>query len=207
MDNALQYWHQLVASFPGSQSSKDRLGREVVANYQAKGRHYHTLAHIGAMLALWEQHRAQLADAQAVGLAIWFHDAVYQPTRKDNEEQSAQLARVQLTELGAGEPLINKVEQYILATKRHELAAPDPDLAYLLDFDLAALAGDEASYRQYAQQVRREYGIYPDLLYVPGRKKVLEALLGRDRLFHQLGETYEVAARRNLRAELAGQFK
>jgi predicted metal-dependent HD superfamily phosphohydrolase len=207
MDYALQCWYQLVASFPGSQSSKDRLGREVVAHYQAKGRHYHTLAHIGAMLALWEQHLAQLADAQAVGLAIWFHDAVYQPTRKDNEEQSAQLARVQLTELGAGEPLINKVEQYILATKRHELAAPDPDLAYLLDFDLAALAGDEASYRQYAQQVRREYGIYPDLLYVPGRKKVLEALLGRDRLFHQLGETYEVAARRNLRAELAGQFK
>jgi predicted metal-dependent HD superfamily phosphohydrolase len=207
MDNALQCWHQQVASLPGSQSTKDRLGRELMARYQAKGRHYHTIAHIGAMLALWEQHQAQLSDPVAVGLAIWYHDAVYQPTRKDNEEQSAQLAKAQLAELGAEERLVNKVEQYILATKRHELTAPDPDLAYLLDFDLAALAGDEANYQQYAQQVRREYGIYPDLLYVPGRKKVLEALLGRERLFHQLGDAYEVAARRNLRAELAGQFK
>jgi predicted metal-dependent HD superfamily phosphohydrolase len=207
MDNVLQHWNQLVATLPAAEAVKTRLGRELVARYQAKGRHYHTLGHIGAMLALWEQYLAQLADAQAVGLAIWYHDAVYQPTRKDNEEQSAQLAKAQLAELGANERLVNKVEQYILATKRHELTAPDPDLAYLLDFDLATLAGDQASYRQYAQQVRKEYGIYPDLLYGPGRKKVLEALLGRARLFHRLGEAYETAARHNLQAELAGQFK
>ena len=48
-------------------------------------RHYHSWAHIEALMAWLAQVRAQLHDPQAVELAILYHDAVYEPRSKENE--------------------------------------------------------------------------------------------------------------------------
>ena len=54
-------------------------------------RHYHTWDHIEALLRWFEARRNHLHDPLSVELAILFHDAAYDPTRSDNEAESARL--------------------------------------------------------------------------------------------------------------------
>jgi predicted metal-dependent HD superfamily phosphohydrolase len=199
----LDRWNNLMNNFAADGQVKARIGQNLVEQYQSQGRYYHNLGHISAMLDLLAQYKAQIADEPTLALAIWFHDAVYQPLRSDNEEKSAELARAELPLLNVPKSQVVKVEQFILATKRHELLIPDADLAYFLDFDLAILGSSQADYQQYVQQIRQEYHWYPDLVYRPGRRKVLESFLGRAKLFHRLGDQYEMVARQNLAREIA----
>jgi predicted metal-dependent HD superfamily phosphohydrolase len=195
-------WHTLVAGLPAPVPAKREVLADLLARYQATGRHYHNLAHLRAMFALAQQYGPQLRQPVLVALAIWFHDAVYNPLRSDNEAQSATLARRQLELLGLPNPDIDRVEQLILATKAHQ-AHSDPDTEYLLDFDLAILAAPLPHYQAYAQQIRQEYDLVPNLLYRPGRRKVLKSFLDRPAIFHHLGAAAEAQARANLTAELA----
>ena len=61
--------------------------------YGGGGRHYHNWDHIRALLAHAASVRDSLADPGAVELAIYFHDAVYNPLSRQNETKSAALAR------------------------------------------------------------------------------------------------------------------
>jgi predicted metal-dependent HD superfamily phosphohydrolase len=63
----------------------------LLAAYGEPARHYHNRAHIAALLLLAQQHADEMEDAEAAELAILFHDAVYDPTRSDNEQESARL--------------------------------------------------------------------------------------------------------------------
>ena len=58
--------------------------------YAEKHRHYHTSAHIESCLALFDEHRSAAQAPENVECAIWFHDAVYNPMRTDNERRSAE---------------------------------------------------------------------------------------------------------------------
>lgn len=180
---------------------------ELVRAYAEPHRRYHTLDHIAALLRLLDQHGAGLGDRDAVVLAILFHDAVYDPARRDNEAASATLASERLTRLGLPAPLVAKVERFIRATQ-HGHAAPDTadaDLALLLDLDLSVLASPWEAYRAYAEAIRQEYSIYPDALYRPGRRRVLEAFLAQERIYltGPLRSLWESTARTNLARELA----
>lgn len=184
----------------------DEACRELVACYSGDGRHYLTLDHIAVLLELSAEHAAVLADRDTVDLAILYHDAVYQPSRRDNEERSAALARARLTALGLPEGQIAMVARYIEATK-HADGEPtgDSDLDHLLDFDLSILAAEPTAYESYAAAIRREYAIYADLLYRPGRAKVLRAFLAMPCLYRvpALAARWDSPARANLSAELA----
>lgn len=178
--------------------------------YTGPARHYHGLDHIDALLSLSAQHRAELRDPVAVDIAIYFHDAVYDPARRDNEMASAALARTELGMLGARRDLIDTVAAYIEATAHTAataLAHPghDTDLDHLLDFDLSALAAEPHNYDAYALAIRREYAIYPDDAYARGRARVLEGLLESKCLYRvpALSAMWEVRARANLARELA----
>src|SRR5262249_44984090 len=73
-----------------------RIRDELVRAYSAPDRHYHNLPHIEAMLDLMRAQERALSDPRSVEAAIWFHDAVYDPRRHDNEEKSAALAAERL---------------------------------------------------------------------------------------------------------------
>lgn len=201
-------WNELAqACWPETAADESELAR-LLAAYAAPGRHYHDLRHIDTMLALSAAHRHALRDACAVDLAILFHDVVYEPSRKDNEKASAVWARRSLAALGAALPLVDTVARYVEATEHLGAVAPaavDTDLDHLLDFDLAILASEPADYDAYAAAIRREYAIYPDLLYRPGRAKALGKLLATQHLFRApaLAEAWEAKARANLSRELA----
>jgi predicted metal-dependent HD superfamily phosphohydrolase len=115
---------------------------EITGAYRELHRHYHTLDHIRALLALLARFGGAAADRDALTLVVLFHDIVYDPRRQDNEEASASLAAERLAGLGFPGGLVAKVARYIVATRHdqpvEEIA--DADLALLLDLDLSILA-------------------------------------------------------------------
>jgi len=199
-------WDDLMRRHGIAGAAADAVLAELVAAYAEPHRHYHTLDHIAALLRLLDEHGAGATGRDAIRLAILFHDAIYDPARQDNEAASAAMAQRRLSDLGFPQPVIVKVERLILAT-RHGIETPagDADLDLLVDLDLAVLAAPEAEYRAYADAIRREYAIYPDAVYRPGRRRVLESFLARDRIYRseRLRALWEASARANLAREIA----
>jgi predicted metal-dependent HD superfamily phosphohydrolase len=207
-DRVEKCWDGLSAAAGCDPTAAASVLEALVQAYAEPHRHYHTLDHIAHLLALLDRHDSDPGDRDALALAILFHDAVYDPRRHDNEPASAHMASERLTGLGFAQGLVAKVERYILAT-RHDRptgAADEADLALLLDLDLAVLAAAPADYRAYAQAVRREYAFVPEQVYRPGRRRVLEGFLARERIYstERLHASWEAAARVNIATEIAG---
>lgn len=188
-------WTQLDLPTPG-----DAVLDDLLARYREPQRHYHTLQHLEECFAGYDLLRGSMQRPGEVALALWFHDAVYDPQRGDNEAPSADLAADTLCRAGAGEAPIARVRALILATQGHAAGADDPDCAILLDIDLGILGAAPARFAEYERQIRAEYAHVPDEAYRVGRTRVLNGFARRDRIyatarFHAL---YEEAARRNL---------
>jgi predicted metal-dependent HD superfamily phosphohydrolase len=107
---------------------------------------------------------------------------MYNVLKKDNEEQSALLAEKRMIQLGISATSIDKCKKQIIATKQH-LKNTDSDTNYFTDADLSILGADWEIYFKYLNDVRKEYVIYPNLIYNPGRKKVLQYFLAMERIY------------------------
>ncbi|MCB9681037.1 MAG: hypothetical protein H6733_06150 [Alphaproteobacteria bacterium] len=142
--------------------------------YAEPHRAWHTLDHIADGLAELAPLRPHLARPDAVALAWWFHDAVYDPLRSDNEAQSAVWAARAL--VGAPEGVRALVTTAIGATASHAAHA-DPDVQVMLDVDLAVLGAAPAAYDRFEHAVRREYAAVPDPMWRAGRAAVLRSFL------------------------------
>ncbi|MEU0159257.1 hypothetical protein ABZ154_10555 [Streptomyces sp. NPDC006261] len=176
----------------------------LLARWDEPQRRYHTTAHLTAVLDRIDTLAGYAADAHAVRLAAWFHDAVYRPDRTENEERSAALAERALPEAGVGEAVTAEVARLVRLTVTHDPAEGDRNGEVLCDADLAILAGGPQEYAAYAAQVREEYGFVPDEAFRAGRAAVLRQLLALPRLFrtpHGATE-WEARARHNLATEL-----
>jgi predicted metal-dependent HD superfamily phosphohydrolase len=177
--------------------------------YAAPGRHYHGLRHIEALLDLAAQHADAISDRDALEAAIWFHDAIYDTRRHDNEELSAALATARLAG-AAAEDRIARIAAMIRATAGHVVPAfADPaaahDCALFLDMDLAILGSTPAAFGAYEQAVRREYDWVGEPQWIAGRRAVLAGFLARPTIYanEAFRATHEAAARRNLADALA----
>jgi predicted metal-dependent HD superfamily phosphohydrolase len=156
---------------------------------------YHDLEHLAEVL----DRLALLGVTDPVVLlAAWFHDAVYEGER-DDEERSAEWALSALPpELGP------EVERLVRMTATHDPAPDDPGACALSDADLGILAAPPERYAAYVAGVRRDYAHVADEDFRAGRVTVLEDLLERPQLFRlpQARELWEDAARDNLAREL-----
>lgn len=201
--NRAQRWSSLVAELGCAPGPAGEVFADVVARYGEPQRHYHTAAHLDAVLAMVDElgGGAPRADTR---LAVWFHDVIYDPTAADNEELSAVLAREQLGGLGVDAAVIGAVERMIRATKTHQ-PSEDPEAALMLDADLAILGAPPAVYDRYAAAIRLEYAHVSDDAYRTGRAQVLESFRLRPRVFLTPAgiERLEANARANLQRELA----
>jgi predicted metal-dependent HD superfamily phosphohydrolase len=182
-----------------------RLGDDLLARWTEPHRHYHTVDHLQAVLAVIEDHAPAAVDPMAVKLAAWFHDAVYDPTRVDNEEASALLAESVLPELRVGLPQVSEIARLVRLTATHDPLPGDRNGGLLMDADLAILAAPPETYRAYTVAVRREYAHLDDPTFAGGRAGVLTNLLALPRLFHTaiLRDRWEDLARYNVTTELA----
>jgi len=151
---------------------------ELVDAYGQKHRHYHTGAHIAACLQHLDACASALDQPREVELALWFHDAIYNPLSSKNEQKSADWAQAFL--LGHGAPLdaIARVVGLIMAT-RHDAPTRTRDESFLVDIDLSILGADPGIYDVFEQAIRREYRHVPTALYRAGRARVLGGFLAR----------------------------
>lgn len=181
------------------------LWKEIAKNYADKNRYYHNLSHIHSMLHRAKENRKQIIDFDSLLFAIWFHDIIYKSSKNNNEEKSAEFASSALINFSKEKIHFNTVVPLIISTKSHQiLLKENHDNAFLLDFDLAILGQDWEIYEAYIQNIRKEYKLYPDFLYNPSRKKVLENFLNRKMLFftEKYQDLFEEKARINLTKEI-----
>ena len=177
---------------------------ELIAAYSHPSRGYHDTRHLAEVLdRLDELDRAGTTfDPLPVGLAAWFHDAVYDG-RPQAEERSAAWAE---DVLAAHEPRqVAEVTRLVRLTETHHPAADDSNGCALSDADLAILAAPPGRYAEYATDVRREYAHVSDADFRAGRAAVLADLMARPHLFHTAyaRDRWAPGARSNVEAELA----
>ncbi|HET8746191.1 MAG TPA: N-methyl-D-aspartate receptor NMDAR2C subunit, partial [Ramlibacter sp.] len=167
-------------------------------------RHYHTLQHLRACLAHLDAAATLAQHPVEVELALWFHDAVYDPRCADNEERSAEWAWRSILAAGCGEEVAQRVQRLVLATHGHA-ASDDADTRLLLDIDLAILGAAPARFDDYEAQIRAEYAHVPEPQFRLRRSEVLASFLARPRIYLTAAfhDALEHRARENLRRSLA----
>lgn len=181
----------------------DALHAELLASYAEPHRAYHTPLHLAECLALFDEFRALAERAAEVEIALWFHDAVYDVHRHDNEAASADWARAALLDAGAAGDVAGRVAALVLAT-RHSIAPATADEQLLVDIDLAILGAAPARFAEYEAQIRVEYGFVPQPVFDEKRGAILAGFLARPVLYGtaELRPRLEATARANLRAAI-----
>jgi predicted metal-dependent HD superfamily phosphohydrolase len=189
-------WHALGVSSPD-----EALFNALLAAYREAHRAYHTLQHLSECLALLDEERSHAKRPAEVALALWFHDAIYDVHRHDNEERSAAWARQALLDAGAPREAAGRVHALVMAT-RHDAQSekPDGDARLLVDIDLAILGAAPERFAEYERQIRIEYAHVPPAIFEPRRREILGGFLAREPLYltASLRERLEANARRNL---------
>jgi predicted metal-dependent HD superfamily phosphohydrolase len=181
-----------------------------------QGRHYHTAVHLEEMIHYFTLLKEDgflksmtRDDECTIFLAIFFHDAIYNPKSPSNEEDSALLfqefaEQVKLTE--SHESIISNVHSYILATKQHSVSSDNSEcMALFLDLDMAVLGKQDAAYQAYAALIRKEYSFVEGSEYCCKRAEILTRFLTHERIFgtELLRQVFEEQARRNIGQEIA----
>lgn len=176
---------------------------EIEKAYSNKKRYYHNLSHLQNLLLHLQVVKEEVKCWDTVLFALFYHDIIYNALKKDNEEKSALLADKRLSELGFARPDIELCKMIILATKGHD-AHSNSDINYFTDSDLCVLGSEWNIYIEYADNVRKEYAIFPDIIYKPGRRKVLEHFISMKQIFKTpyFFKRFEASAKNNLKKEL-----
>ena len=203
MSFTLANWQRLWGEL-GATQANGGLMNQLVAAWGERHRHYHTLQHLRECLAHFEAASMLARRPAEVELALWFHDAVYDPRRGDNEERSADWARDSVRAAGCERQIADRVHALVMATQTHVVDADDPDARLLADIDLAILGSAPARFDEYERQVRREYAHVSDDEWRTGRAKVLQSFLARPRIYatDAYRDALEARARDNLTRSL-----
>ena len=202
--NLNSIFSNLISKFSNNENLKLDYWQEIEKLYSQKNRKYHNLAHLENMILELENVKEEISDYDVMLFSVFYHDIVYKATSKDNEEKSAEIAKKRLEKINISNERIIKIYNQILATKSHK-KSDDSDTNFLVDADLAILGKDWNVYENYVHQIRKEYSIYPDFLYNPGRKKILTHFLKFDEIFKTdyFKEKYEKMARENIKKEIS----
>lgn len=178
------------------------LGRPVPAGLQAElmtawsepHRHYHDQRHLRECLALWTRWRDHSPRAGEVAIALWFHDAIYDPqapAADSNELNSAAWAARSLVRAGADSDTAQRVHDLVMATQHRVVQGMAPpalgsslDAQLLVDIDLSILGSPAERFERYDLGVRKEHAWVPGFRYRDLRARVLQGFLDRPRLYH-----------------------
>lgn len=192
-------WHRLGAAGDGAE-----VYAALDTAYGEPARVYHTTQHLADCLVRLDEFPEAEAERDLVEAAIWFHDAVYDPTSSENESRSADWAARALGDAGVAGSLVQRVSALVLLT-RHLGPATDSAGRLLCDVDLSILGREPADFERFERAIRAEYSWVPEPEYRARRGRVLRGFLERQPLYQTVPFRirYEEAARRNLARALA----
>ncbi len=191
-------------------SRLDRLREGLRRRYAEPHRVFHGQAHIDAMRAVLVRDRDGFRNPDAVELAIWYHDAVYEPMASDNEARNAALLRAELTGLVLP-AMVDLAERLILATAAQRVPEGLPaeeaaDCALFLDMSMVMLGQGPEQFAAYEAGLEAEFRTHYDwVTYRAARAGALRAWLQRERIYltDRYHQRYETAARDNIALALA----
>jgi predicted metal-dependent HD superfamily phosphohydrolase len=172
---------------------------KLAERYSEPHRAYHTLAHLEHCFAEYDEVRRLCENRFAVQLALWYHDAVYDPRANDNEKRSEELALLEIYEAGQDKSLGSQVRRHIHSTGHFELYL-EYDSFLVVDIDLAILGQPEERFDEYERQVRAEYKWVSEEMFRKGRSNILQNFLNRPHVYRtpHFQHKYEQQARKNL---------
>jgi predicted metal-dependent HD superfamily phosphohydrolase len=180
------------------------LGRHLETLYSSPNRYYHNIAHIKACLS-----EVELLDflpwmmRLEIKVSLWYHDAIYDISGKENEKRSAEWAMDDLKILEVPENLRHSVIDNIMVTTHAGDLNTDAQ-RYTADIDLASFGKDYEIFRHDCYAIRKEYKHVPDLEYSEGRTKILKKFLDKQNIYYtdHFRNMYEDTARENISKEI-----
>lgn len=187
-------FRQLRLAVPPDQEFDRLIGR-----YSEPHRAYHTVQHLEECFRAFEAGRSSAQSPGAVGIALFFHDAIYDTHVHDNEEKSAELARHVLADANADAQLLSYVTDLVLAT-RHAAVPETMDQQLVADIDLSILGASRQRFDEYERQVRQEYSWVDETIFRTVRSRILQELLARPAIYStpDFHTRLEQTARENL---------
>lgn len=174
----------------------------LIKHYDQPTRAYHNLQHLCECLTHLYAYPESSSNFDHIEIALWFHDAIYNPQSTNNECDSADWAMQFLTQCGADQVKIQAIENLIMATQSHHAQTDNEKI--MLDIDLLILASAVERFEEYQQQIRTEYDFVPDEVFNDKRQQVLRGFYQRPRIYQTsyFYQHYENQARANLKQAL-----
>ena len=196
-------WHRMWQGFGVAQPDPALL-RELLAHWAQPHRKYHSAEHLQACLRHFARLQVAPQYPHEVELALWFHDAIYEIGRNDNEQRSADWARAALRAAGVDGRVADRVHALVMVT-RHDCAPGTGDQQVLLDIDLSILGQPTHVFARYELQIAEEFAAVPLAQRRVRRRAILQQFLDRPRIYHtaQFHGLFEAQARRNLQTSIA----
>lgn len=195
-------WQHLMAGIGGDPGRVDLLERLVEA-WREPHRAYHTMQHLQECLELLEAWVPAGEQRAHLGMALWFHDVVYDTRAHDSEDRSIELARNQLAGAGVSLQSIGRISRLIEVTKHSAVAPTTDDEHLMVDIDLAIFGASPARWDESCRQVRQEFAWVPLDVYCAKRGAFLDAVLARPRIYGTVhGVAREAQARSNIKREI-----
>lgn len=153
---------------------------EVINAYNEQHRYYHTMEHIQTVLK--DLNNAGLLKHDELFLTAIFHDIVYHPKSRSNEEDSAEFFMKEAAGSSLTAEQKEHIKQLILDTKTHI-----PTVKFSEEFIKADLAIFNASFDKllnYEKQIFKEFQSVDFLEYKPKRIEVLRKYNQQGKLDH-----------------------
>ena len=197
-----QRWMRFVPEKVGAGTFR----RVLEPRYTEEHRKYHNLKHIASCLEMFDEHVfKRTLHRPSIELAIWFHDVVYDPRSKTNEEDSADVMVEEAKKNRFSIDTIDRARRMILATKDHVLMPlMTQEIGWFLDIDLSILGTKDKVFDDYERAIREEYSWVSEDAYAKTRIGILKGLLGRDWIFstNEFQRYYEGYARKNIKRSI-----
>ena len=197
-----EYWQaafrNLKLAAPPHDVFTNLLGR-----YGEPHRAYHTTQHLEECFQAFEGARGLAQSPGAVGIALFYHDAIYDTHAHDNEEKSAERACQMLARAGAEPSLLQSMTDLILVT-RHAALPRTPDEQLVVDIDLSILGAAQERFDEYERQVRQEYSWVDETIFRSVRSRILQEFLARPTIYSTTSfrDRLERPARENLKRSI-----
>ena len=171
---------------------------ELETLYGEPHRVYHGAAHIEHCLRLFDLAAGGMDEPDAVEMALWFHDAIYDIPARENERRSAELFAARAGGRGS-ERLRSKVRGLIMVTT-HLDPPTTLDEAFIVDIDLSSFGRPWEEFLDDSRAVRAELAHVPDAEFYPKQRKFLGSLAARPEFCFTefFRERHEARARENI---------
>lgn len=170
----------------------------LMEQFRQPHRHYHDQKHIAHCLAELDTARNEIGNPDMVELALWFHDAIYEPGDRNNELRSAELF-LSYAQTALPATLAKEVYDAILVTV-HQRQPERNNARFVVDIDLSSFGLPWPEFMADCHALRKEQVNVPDSEFYTSKRKFLRGLIDRSSIFvtPSFRQRYEDAARTNI---------